>query len=614
MSTLAELAAELASRSDAQLIRLFALRPDAINPPVANFAALATRLCGPGSITLALDTLNAPQLHGLTALHQSTLEPADHAGTLRQLHELALLTAAVPASSHDAGTRVFRPLTSVGLALGETPGSVGSCAAPPAPELLQLRASLRDNAAASAIETLLRIIAALVESIGHTPLPSLRDKSAGARTVRKLAAWLEINEAQLRFYLELAAAARLISHDPATAHWHAAAPDWLELERPAQWLVLAQTWQDSNRLPFSTAPGSAVRDNSAPGTTEGSTAPGSTVPKPLAVSSTHPHLPALRRRVLTVLATPELAGPAGNPEKQGMVGAPTADSVLNRLAWQHPRQTPAVAGLVPGILAELELLGLTGARALSIPGQCAAAADWPSALAALDATLPAPIGHFVIQGDLTAVAPGFLAPAVAAELKLLATPEGRGAAGVFRFSEQSLQRAVAAGKSRDSILAFLRRHASTDLPQSLEYLIGAAAKHPAAQAPPASPTRPSPWVRDGTAAQPGEAPRPADDVVLAQLREQVARLRNNPLWSTADAGEAGPALVIEQLRTSIASGASVWLRAVTGSGDIERVQLAPISLVGGLLRAQLAGTGRERRFSIHRIVAVEHLTYEGTEL
>lgn len=613
MSTLAELAAELANRSDAQLIRLFARRPDAINPPVANFAALATRLCGPSSIALALDTLNAPQLHALAALHESTVDAADHAATLRQLHELALLTATVPASKHDAGTRAFLPLTSVGLALGETPASAGYSAAPPAPEHVQLRAALRDNAAASAIETLLRIIAALVEAVGHTPLPALRDKSAGARTVRKLAAWLEIDEAQLCFYLELAAAVRLISHDPATAHWHAAAPEWLELERPAQWLVLVQAWQDSSRLPFSTAPGSAVKGSTVPGTAAGNTA-SRPAPKPLAVSSTHPHLPALRRRVLTALATPELAGPASNPEKPGTVAAPTADAVLNRLCWQHPRQTPAVSSLVPGILAELELLGLTGAGALSIPGQWAAAADWPSALAALDATLPAPIGHFVIQGDLTAVAPGFLAPAVAAELKLLATPEGRGAAGVFRFSEQSLQRAVAAGKSQDSILAFLRRHASTELPQSLEYLIGAAAKHPAAHAPPASPTRPSKRVHEETTAQPRLAPQPAADVVLAQLREQLARLRNNPVWSTADAGEAGPALVMEQLRTAIASGGSVWLRAVTGAGDIERVQLAPISLVGGLLRARLAGTGRERRFSIHRIMAVEQRAHEGTEL
>lgn len=618
--TLADVAAELAHRSDAQLLRLFTLRPDAINPPVANFAALATRLCGSSSILAALDALNVPQLHTLTALHapaETGTEAAHIPETLAQLHEMALLTAA-PATSpnhaDDGGTQPFCTLASVGLALGEGPplGDQSTPpAAPPSPKLTEVRTALRDNAAASAVETLLRVTAELVESIGQTPLAALRDRGAGVRTVRKLAAWLEINEAQLCFYLELAATAHLISYDRASARWRAATPDWLLLERPAQWLVLAQAWQGSTRLPFSDAP-----------TSHAAGSPGA---KPLAVTSTLPHLAALRQRVLRILATPELAAPeltapARNSESPDTSYAPTLDSVVAQLAWHYPRQAAATFALVPGIMAELELLGLTGAGALSIPGRSAAAPDWPAALAALDSTLPTPIDHFVIQGDLTVVAPGFLEPAIATELKLLAATEGRGAAGIFRISEGSLQGAVAAGQSKESILGFLRRHCRTELPQSLEYLIGAAAaKRPTGLPRPDSPASTPRRDPDRTTALAWEAPQPADDVVHLQMQAQLAQLRRSPVWGTAVQGtavqgEAGPALVMEQLRLSIAGGSTVRLSAVNGSGDVDQVLLVPLSLVGGLLRGRLEGTGRERHFSIHRITAVEDPPQEGTEL
>ncbi|POH60244.1 helicase-associated domain-containing protein [Arthrobacter glacialis] len=613
MGTLADVAAELAHRSDAQLLRLFTLRPDAINPPVANFAALATRLCGPSSILAALDALNVSQLHALTVLHSPAAtgtEAAHVPATLAELHEMALLTAEIPASpasqthADDGGTQQFCTLASVGLALGEGPplgDHLTPPAAPPSPKLAEVRTALRDNAAASAVETLLRVTAELVESIGHAPLAALRDRGAGVRTVRKLAVWLEINEAQLCFYLELAATAHLISYDRASAQWRAATPDWLLLERPAQWLALAKAWQDSTRLPFSDAPNRP--------------AAGSPAAKPLAVTSTLPHLAALRHRVLRVLAAPELAAPSRNSEPPNTTYAPTLDSVVAQLAWRHPRQSAAMSALVPGIMAELELLGLTGAGALSITGRCAAAHDWPAALAALDSTLPAPIDHFVIQGDLSVVAPGFLAPAIAAELKLLAATEGRGAAGIFRISEGSLQGAMAAGQSKESILGFLRRHCRTELPQSLEYLIGAAAaKHPAGGARPDSPASTPRRGPDRTTALAWEAPQPTDDVVHLQMQAQLAQLRRSPVWGSAVQDEAGPALVMEQLRLSIASGNTVWLSAVNGSGDVERVLLVPLSLVGGLLRARLNGTGRERHFSIHRITAVEDPPQEGTEL
>ena len=89
-------------------------------------------------------------------------------------------------------------------------------------------------------------------------------------------------------------------------------------------------------------------------------------------------------------------------------------------AGLHIHGTPFLSpNTVPRILAELEILGITGAGSPSSSGPGTAgrgsyAVSTPATLPPSHATLPAPIEHFLIQGDLTAIAPGFLAPAVAA--------------------------------------------------------------------------------------------------------------------------------------------------------------------------------------------------------
>jgi hypothetical protein len=77
----------------------------------------------------------------------------------------------------------------------------------------------------------------------------------------------------------------------------------------------------------------------------------------------------------------------------------------------------------------------------------------------------------VIQADLTAVISGEPAPAVRAELALLADVESKGAATVYRFSEQSLRQAFDSGRSAADILRFLEDHATRGVPQALVYLV-----------------------------------------------------------------------------------------------------------------------------------------------
>ncbi|MGO2541918.1 MAG: helicase-associated domain-containing protein [Specibacter sp.] len=651
MSTLAALAADLADRSDAELVQLLRLRPDAMAPPVANFAGLASRLSTAHSVDLALDRLNLPQLQVLAALAAGDAAE-EHTPWLPELHALALLVAAEPAHNqqkHDGGTRHLLPLASAGSSLGrkapagDTPGPAFAGplrSQPPAATTLPVPLRIRDNAAGSAMETLLRNMTGLVELAGHTPMESLRSGALGVRTVRKLAGTLQINEAQLCFYLELAAMAQLIRFDSSALRWRAAAAGWLELDRTAQWLALVRAWQDSDRKPTPSTPLSPALPFSPLPQPEAAKAPAAA--RPLTPAAGHPHARTLRRNVLSAVrdlavtpaasATAPTAARAPVPQSSTSP-APDAASVLALLHWRHPRQLEELSKLVPDILHEMELLGLTGAGTLSDPGRAVSLGNWDAAGASLHLLLPAPIEHFVIQGDLTAVAPGFLAPAVAARLKLLASTEGQGAAGIFRFSQTSLEAAMAAGLDSNTILAFLRRHSSTAVPQSLEYLVTAAARRTGERSEPTGPTAPA--LAGSAPAQPASKRNPVSAVVPprpegskrargsagagyferadgsmpwpseAEVTAQISRLRSEPVWAADDGGESGPSRVMEQLRQAIEAGADVWLQVVDGAGERERLLLRPISLVAGTLRARPPGSSQERRFSIHRIMAAE---------
>ncbi|MGH9127449.1 MAG: helicase-associated domain-containing protein, partial [Acidimicrobiales bacterium] len=94
------------------------------------------------------------------------------------------------------------------------------------------------------------------------------------------------------------------------------------------------------------------------------------------------------------------------------------------------------------------------------------------AVAALAPWAPPVSTSFVVQADLTAVAPGELTSAVRSELELLADVESKGAATVYRFSEASLRRGFDAGRSSPQIISFLEEHATRGVPQALSYLVG----------------------------------------------------------------------------------------------------------------------------------------------
>src|SRR5665213_1456856 len=97
----------------------------------------------------------------------------------------------------------------------------------------------------------------------------------------------------------------------------------------------------------------------------------------------------------------------------------------------------------------------------------------PAVVAAseLDALLPKPLDHVLLQADLTAVAPGPLVSELARELAMAADIESTGGATVFRFTDGSIRRALDAGRSAADLHAMLATRSRTPVPQPLTYLI-----------------------------------------------------------------------------------------------------------------------------------------------
>ena len=96
------------------------------------------------------------------------------------------------------------------------------------------------------------------------------------------------------------------------------------------------------------------------------------------------------------------------------------------------------------------------------------------AVRALDALLPAPVDHVLVQADLSVVVPGPPEPELAAELDVIAEQESAGS--VHRVTAASVRRALDVGYSAADLHALFKRRSRTPVPQALTYLIDDAAR------------------------------------------------------------------------------------------------------------------------------------------
>jgi hypothetical protein len=333
----------------------------------------------------------------------------------------------------------------VGLALRH-PHPVG----PPAHEPPQLPATAPgepavDAAAAGQALAAIRLTERLLLAFGAEPPPQLRTGGIGVRDVRRTARSLEVSEQTLALHLEIAHAAGLLAvTTDADPRWlpTPAFDGWREEPTAQRWAALARSW-----LALPRQPGLAGQRDER----------GRTL-NVLGMDLIRASAPDWRRRVLGVLA--EL--PAGS--------AASADAVTAMLQWRSPRRGgPERRRLAGWVLREAEELGVTGRGALSGPGRVLLAGGDPRP--ALTRRLPEPVGHVLLQADLTAVAPGPLEQDLERELALVADVESSGGATVYRIGAASVRRALDAGRTAAELHELFRTRSVTPVPQALTYLV-----------------------------------------------------------------------------------------------------------------------------------------------
>ncbi|MCR3744827.1 Helicase conserved C-terminal domain-containing protein [Actinomadura glauciflava] len=301
------------------------------------------------------------------------------------------------------------------------------------------------RAAAGEAAGAVRLIEELLERWGLEPPPVLRSGGLAVRDLRAAATLLDVPEWKAALLVEVAYAAGLLTRSgDLDGEWlpTPAYDLWLMRDTAGRWTELARGWLKSDRA----AGLAGDRDDR------------DRLINALSEAMTRSSAPSTRRAVLDVLAGADRGVAVGE------------DALRARLAWLRPRHGgPARDRLVGWTLREAAALGLTGFGELAPFGRDLLAGDDPEP--ALEKYLPEPVDEILVQADLTAVAPGPLVTELARELALAADVESTGGATVYRFTPESVRRALDAGRTAADVTDLLTRHSATPLPQPLVYLI-----------------------------------------------------------------------------------------------------------------------------------------------
>jgi len=436
-----------------------------------------------------------------------------------------------------AGDAVELP-EEVGLLLRRDAGPLGPLHPDP-PELTgtSREPAAIDRAGAGQVLDVVRTAEALLETFSAEAPSVLRSGGLGVREVRRIAKTVGVDESTAGVLVEVVAAAGLLGEESVGTHGEgqflptALYDTWRSTGIAARWRQLAQAWLAMTRLPALLG----QRDDR------------DRLINALAPEATRPAAPGQRRAALQVL----LGLPPG--------AAPSAADVFAVLAWRAPRRTNRNGGnAFEAALAEAALLGITGSGGLTSYGRLlldeasadddggggggggdqdplgvhgADAAARSAAVGVLDALLPSPVDHVLLQNDLTLVVPGPPEPLLAAELELIAVAES---ASVFRVTAESVRRSLDAGYSAADLHALFAQRSRTPVPQTLSYLIDdVARRHGGLRVGSASS-----YVRSDDEALIAE--------VLADRRLVAAGLRR--LAPTVLASRLAPAKLLESLR------------------------------------------------------------------
>jgi len=312
-----------------------------------------------------------------------------------------------------------------------------------------------DAAAGGQASELLGLVDEIAADWGPRPPRVLRAGGLSVRDLKRLSAILDVDLTHAAFVVEIAYAADLLADDASLEPVWAPTPgydEWQQRPSAHRWVRLGRAWLASGRAPHlvGTVPAGGGSSINA-----------------LSADVAYPPTRQLRGDVLSELAA--------LPEGQ----APDLADLSDRIRWRRPmRRAEIIEAVTAAVLREAEWLGVTGRGALSTAGRLLFdVASGPSAAEeAISTHLPSPVEHVLLQADLTAVAPGRLEGSIAQFMRLVSDVESRGGATVYRFSPESVRRALDAGWSSAQVLTALRDASRTPVPQPLEYLVGDVAR------------------------------------------------------------------------------------------------------------------------------------------
>ncbi|MFU8870955.1 helicase-associated domain-containing protein [Micromonospora sp. SL4-19] len=468
-------AAELDPRAAALCADPAKLRRTLLAAPPSARAILDRLAAGPPVGTVPPGALDAPATGAEDDLPPDLTNGGAPTGSpIRWLVEHRLL---VPISGGKGAAGTVELPREVALLLRRDTGPLGPLRTdPPVVASPPREPKAVDSAGAGQTMEVVRHVEALLESLAAEPAPVLRSGGVGVRDLRRLARGLGLDDPTTALLFEVAYAAGLVGElelTAATTTRYGGDQQILPTGGYEVWRAssLAQRWEQLARAWLT-----MTRQVGLVGQRDDRDRPISV----LSAEAERAGAPGARRAVLAVLA--DLA-PAT---------APTPDEMLELLDWRAPRRARGREAAHREVLAEAAQLGVTGLGALTSYGRLLLAdvteaderLDDPlglrsdvesgepsTAVRALDALLPAPVDHFLLQADLTVVVPGPPDPALAAELEVVAQHESAGGASVYRVTTGSVRRALDAGYSADDLHALFRRRSRTPVPQGLTYLV-----------------------------------------------------------------------------------------------------------------------------------------------
>ncbi|MEU3432094.1 helicase-associated domain-containing protein [Streptomyces sp. NPDC006863] len=320
---------------------------------------------------------------------------------------------------------------------------------PPVAELVPVPAVEVEREATAAATAFAIHAASVLSACSAAPPVRLKSGGIGARELGRIGKAAQADDAAVRITLEVAYSVGLLGADGDRIAPTAVYDTWAAQEPVAQFADLLHAWWNLQLTPSQ----SRDEDN-----------------KSLAAVAGAPRCGAClqARRGL-------LAAAAALPEGQGVrVGTDLGPLV----AWHRPLAHPSFHDETPFAAAvrEAELTGVIARGALSRLGAALATGDREKLAVACRRLLPEATRTARFGGDLTAVVVGTPSVRLAELLDSTADRESSGTASVWRFSGDSVRRALDTSRTPDEISAELTAVADGPLPQPLSYLIADTAR------------------------------------------------------------------------------------------------------------------------------------------